>query len=63
MFGEPEEITLWAPEIQTLLEQAEFTLQTKVSFDRMLMLAENKAKDWVRLKPKHPKPNLSLIHI
>ena len=29
------------PKIKTLLEQAEFTLQTKVSFDRMLMLAEN----------------------
>ena len=23
----------------------------------MLLLAESKAKEWVRLKPKHPKPN------
>ena len=45
------------PKVQTLLESTEFTLQKKVSFDWMLRLAEGKGKDWVRIKPKHPKPN------
>jgi hypothetical protein len=47
------------PKIQALLESTEFTLQIKTSFDRMLRLAEGKAKEWVRIKPKNPKPNPS----